>query len=108
MLKIRRTCSIGMSATIGACSTVSKLDLGGSDRVPTDQRLKKPDPSLAALYFQFGRYLMIAGSRPGGQPLNLQGIWNEGHSALGLPVYAQHQRRNELLARGSVQSPECA
>ena len=31
---------------------------------------------MAALLFQFGRYLMIAGSRPGGQPLNLQGIWN--------------------------------
>ncbi|MEI7730310.1 MAG: glycoside hydrolase N-terminal domain-containing protein [Verrucomicrobiota bacterium] len=52
------------------------LDLGESNKLPTDQRLKKPDPSLAALYFQFGRYLMIAGSRPGTQPLNLQGIWN--------------------------------
>ena len=37
---------------------------------------QRRDPALAALYFQFGRYLMIAGSRPGGQPLNLQGIWN--------------------------------
>ena len=35
------------------------------------------DPALAALLFQYGRYLMIAGSRPGGQPLNLQGIWND-------------------------------
>lgn len=35
------------------------------------------DPSFSALYFQYGRYLMIAGSRPGGQPLNLQGIWND-------------------------------
>jgi alpha-L-fucosidase 2 len=35
------------------------------------------DPSFISLYFQFGRYLMISGSRPGGQPLNLQGIWNE-------------------------------
>jgi alpha-L-fucosidase 2 len=52
------------------------LDLGPQSQLPTDQRLKAPDPSLAALYFQFGRYLMIAGSRPGGQPLNLQGIWN--------------------------------
>ena len=34
------------------------------------------DPQLAALYFQYARYLMIAGSRPGTQPLNLQGIWN--------------------------------
>jgi len=35
------------------------------------------DPGLAALLFQFGRYLMISGSRPGGQPMNLQGIWND-------------------------------
>jgi alpha-L-fucosidase 2 len=35
------------------------------------------DPGLAALLFQFGRYLMIAGSRAGGQPMNLQGIWND-------------------------------
>ena len=35
------------------------------------------DPAFAALYFQFGRYLLIAGSRPGTQPLNLQGIWNK-------------------------------
>ncbi len=34
------------------------------------------DEDLAALFFQYGRYLMISGSRPGGQPLNLQGIWN--------------------------------
>jgi alpha-L-fucosidase 2 len=49
--------------------------------LPTDQRLRKftptGDPGLAALYYQFGRYLMIAGSRPGGQPLNLQGLWNQ-------------------------------
>ena len=48
---------------------------------PTDERLKRAggggeDTDLAALYFQFGRYLMISGSRPGTQPLNLQGIWN--------------------------------
>ena len=35
------------------------------------------DPELAALLFHFGRYLMIAGSRAGGQPMNLQGIWND-------------------------------
>jgi alpha-L-fucosidase 2 len=35
------------------------------------------DPSLAALYFQYGRYLLIASSRPGGLPANLQGIWAE-------------------------------
>ncbi|MCD8262422.1 MAG: glycoside hydrolase family 95 protein [Bacteroides sp.] len=48
---------------------------------PTDVRLKnyaagKEDPSLEALYFQFGRYLLISCSRPGGVPANLHGIWN--------------------------------
>ncbi len=49
--------------------------------LPTDRRIalfaNGQDPSLTPLYFDFGRYLMIAGSRPGTQPLNLQGIWNE-------------------------------
>jgi alpha-L-fucosidase 2 len=59
------------------------LDLGKpteQSALPTDQRIEKyangGDEAFAALYFQFGRYLMIAGSRPGTQPLNLQGIWN--------------------------------
>ena len=52
------------------------LDLAGQSNLPTDQRLKSPDTALEELYFQFGRYLMISGSRPGGQPLNLQGLWN--------------------------------
>ncbi len=60
------------------------LELGGADaaRRPTDERVASvqngaDDPLLAEQYFQFGRYLLIAGSRPGTQPLNLQGIWNE-------------------------------
>ncbi len=52
---------------------------------PTNVRLNRVknaggidrDPALAALYFQYGRYLMISSSRPGGQPANLQGIWND-------------------------------
>ncbi len=49
----------------------------------TDERLAAlakdgPDPSLAALYFNFGRYLLISSSRPGSMPANLQGIWAEG------------------------------
>ena len=56
-------------------------DPTAQSELPTDQRIEQfangNDPSLAGLYFQFGRYLMIAGSRPGGQPLNLQGIWND-------------------------------
>jgi alpha-L-fucosidase 2 len=57
------------------------LDLGATAAagLPTDQRIKRfatePDPSLAALYFQYGRYLLIASSRPGSQPANLQGNW---------------------------------
>ena len=60
------------------------LDLGGqrAAKTPTDERLKRAaegaaDPLLAAQLFQYGRYLMIAGSRPGTQPLNLHGIWND-------------------------------
>jgi alpha-L-fucosidase 2 len=59
------------------------LDLGTSDAAnqPTDRRIadfaKQDDPQFAKLYFQFGRYLLIASSRPGSQPANLQGIWNE-------------------------------
>ena len=49
--------------------------------IPTDERLAnykagKPDYGLEELYFQFGRYLLISCSRPGGIPANLQGIWN--------------------------------
>ncbi|MFB9052697.1 glycoside hydrolase N-terminal domain-containing protein [Formosa undariae] len=57
------------------------LDLGisNSAKHPTDVRIKEfsvgYDPSLAALYFQFGRYLLISSSQPGGQPSNLQGLW---------------------------------
>ncbi len=58
------------------------LDLGVTDAAknPTNVRLeqfaKGNDPSFVTLYFQFGRYLLISSSRPGGQPANLQGIWN--------------------------------
>jgi alpha-L-fucosidase 2 len=49
--------------------------------LPTDERLKAvreggDDPHLVALYFQFGRYLLICSSRPGCMPANLQGLWN--------------------------------
>jgi alpha-L-fucosidase 2 len=59
-----------------------QLDLGvtSSAKKPTDQRIAcfktGNDPQLAALYFQFGRYLLISCSQPGNQPANLQGIWN--------------------------------
>ncbi|WP_375194217.1 glycoside hydrolase N-terminal domain-containing protein [Sphingobium sp.] len=59
------------------------LDLGNTAAaaMPTDERIaasqSSDDPALAALYFQYGRYLLIASSRPGGQPANLQGLWND-------------------------------
>lgn len=59
------------------------IDLGVTEQVKksTDERIlefqTENDPHLAALVFQYGRYLMIASSRPGSQPANLQGIWND-------------------------------
>ncbi|MFI3213604.1 MAG: glycoside hydrolase family 95 protein [Eubacteriales bacterium] len=54
----------------------------GRDDIPTDQRLEalqkgEEDQELYTLYYQYGRYLMIASSRQGSQPTTLQGIWNE-------------------------------
>jgi alpha-L-fucosidase 2 len=59
-----------------------ELDLGTNEFAaePTDKRIQlfstRHDPQLVSLYFQFGRYLLISSSQPGGQPANLQGIWN--------------------------------
>ncbi|MDO6429124.1 glycoside hydrolase N-terminal domain-containing protein [Flavitalea sp. BT771] len=58
------------------------LKLGdGSVQLPTDVRLRNfrtgNDAGFVALYFQYGRYLLISSSQPGGQPANLQGIWND-------------------------------
>jgi alpha-L-fucosidase 2 len=59
------------------------LDLGRTAAAtqPTDERIRafahRDDPQLIALLFQYGRYLLIASSRPGTQPANLQGIWND-------------------------------
>lgn len=62
-----------------------EIDLGqasGASGLPIDERLNRfaqgeADPGLAALLYQYGRYLLIASSRPGGLPANLQGIWND-------------------------------
>jgi alpha-L-fucosidase 2 len=60
------------------------LETTQASELPTDERLKAfaegRDPQFAALLFQFGRYLLIGSSRPGCQPANLQGIWNESAS----------------------------
>jgi alpha-L-fucosidase 2 len=61
------------------------LDLGNNTQkqaIPVNERLKgyassPDDPGLQVLYYQFGRYLLIASSRPGSRPANLQGIWND-------------------------------
>jgi len=58
------------------------LPPGANSQLPTPERVRQaettPDPALAALYFQFGRHLMVSGSRPDSQlPTNLQGIWAE-------------------------------
>jgi alpha-L-fucosidase 2 len=61
------------------------IDLGASEpsvrEQPTDVRVERfasqRDPELVTLLFQYGRYLLIASSRPGGQPANLQGMWND-------------------------------
>ena len=51
------------------------------DGITTDKRIENfaqtNDAHLVATYFQFGRYLLISSSQPGGQPANLQGIWND-------------------------------
>ncbi|GAA3409041.1 glycoside hydrolase family 95 protein [Paenibacillus hodogayensis] len=67
-----------------------RLELADPDgdslaRLPTDERLKlvrggERDISLEALFFHFGRYLLMASSRPGTLPANLQGIWSESHT----------------------------
>ncbi len=65
------------------------LDLGAvppeARSLPTDRRLKRyreggSDPGLEALLFQLGRYLLIASSRPGSLPANLQGVWNDSNN----------------------------
>jgi alpha-L-fucosidase 2 len=60
------------------------FDLGGQklDSLATDKRLKRikegfDDPDLITMLFQYGRYLLISSSRPGTNPANLQGIWND-------------------------------
>ncbi|QAY79548.1 glycoside hydrolase N-terminal domain-containing protein [Sphingosinicella sp. BN140058] len=65
-----------------------ELDLGADPfpGIATDERIRyshdtgRDDPFLAALYVQYGRYLLIASSRRGAQPANLQGLWNESRS----------------------------
>ena len=84
------------------------LDLGRTPAAdnPTDQRIEEfadgNDPHLAALVFQYGRYLLIGSSRarrPARQPAGH--LERQAESALGQQVHLQHQHRDELLARRS-------
>ena len=107
----RRPCAPRTSRNTSACSAACRSISARrpTPRRPTDERLqpfdRANDPHLAALLFQFGRYLLISSSRPGTQPANLQGIWNDEHEpAVGLEVHDQHQHRDELLAGRGRQS----
>ncbi|MCA5892939.1 glycoside hydrolase family 95 protein [Isoptericola sp. NEAU-Y5] len=65
-----------------AALDLTPSDAGAGHALPTDERVAAhdagaADPSLVALLFHHGRYLLVASSRPGGFPANLQGIWNE-------------------------------
>jgi alpha-L-fucosidase 2 len=69
-----------VSALMGRVSLILPAD-PEAIKLPTDRRLTRvieggTDEDLVALYYQYGRYLTVAGSRPGSLPLNLQGIWN--------------------------------
>ena len=84
---VRRRCWRRTPPITAACSAASRSTSARRERakLPTDERLKRRQdaraspaiPALAALHFQYGRYLLIASSRPGTQPANLQGVWNE-------------------------------
>ncbi len=62
-----------------------ELEVASTSEHPTDTRLAEyaniPDPCFAALMFNYGRYLLISSSQKGGQPANLQGIWNNSMNA---------------------------
>lgn len=77
---IASAASADHAALMGRCQLA--LPEGPNSLLPTPERVKKeegtPDPALEALYFQYGRHLMVSGSRPDSQlPTNLQGIWAE-------------------------------
>jgi len=75
------------------------INIGNSDAkvmaLPIDERLKKyaaggEDPELETTMFQYGRYLLVSCSRPGGLPANLQGLWNDSNK----PAWASDYHNN--------------
>jgi len=80
-----------------------QLGHGQRDGVPTDERLRalrdgNGDEGLCALLFHYGRYLLMASSRPGTEPANLQGSGTTKYAAMELQLDDKYQHRNELLA----------
>ncbi|RZK53380.1 MAG: glycoside hydrolase family 95 protein, partial [Pedobacter sp.] len=84
---------------ISKLTTAATINIGDTDEVqlslPIDARLKKyatgiKDPDLEELLFQYGRYLLISSSRPGGLPANLQGLWNNSNK----PAWASDYHNN--------------
>lgn len=98
-------------------SLFSRVDLslgGESVDLPTPERLDRyrsgaSDPGLEELYYQFGRYLLIASSRPGNLPANLQGIW---HNGIGGPWNVDYHNNINIQMNYwpscSANLPECA
>lgn len=96
----------------------AQIDIGSTDdgilTLPTNERLKKYaaggfDPDLEETMFQYGRYLLVSCSRPGGLPANLQGLWNNSNA----PAWASDYHNNINLqmnywAAESTNLSECA
>lgn len=89
----------GHISDIEKLTLAATIDIGCSDdsiiSLPTDVRLKKyaaggEDPDLEEMMFQYGRYLLISSSRPGGLPANLQGLWNNSNT----PPWASDYHNN--------------
>jgi hypothetical protein len=99
-------------------SKAALIEIGNSDTLtlslPMDERLKKyskggSDPDLEETMFQYGRYLLISSSRPGGLPANLQGLWNDSNT----PAWASDYHNNiniqmNYWAAESTNLSECA
>jgi len=84
---------------ISRLTNAAKIDIGKTNAailaLPTDIRLKKyaagaNDPDLEETMFQYGRYLLVSSSRPGGLPANLQGLWNNSNT----PAWASDYHNN--------------
>ena len=100
----RGSTSGGLTSTTIAALWVAWTSTSGGTAadMPTDQRVAKAgvkDPAPRRASFQYGRYLLIASSRPGTQAANLQGIWNDSVRPPWSSNWTlEHQRRDELLA----------